>query len=246
MDLGLKDRVVIVTGAGGGIGREVAKTFAEVGSHVMVCDINEQTATETRAQMKGDHSLSIKDLSEPSHCRELIQETVEKFGRLDILVNVAAIIQRIPIEEITEEAWDRLMNVNLKSQFFLSQEACRVMALNNWGRIVNFSSQGGFTGGYATSAVYAITKGAVLTMTKSFARTYAPQGICVNAIAPGGIDTEMMKLPASELAAFEKLIPMQRLGKASEMVGAVLFLSSEWASYMTGATVDITGGQMMR
>ena len=246
MELGIKGRVALVTGAGGGIGREAALALAGAGARVMACDINEETLSQTFSMLGGDHAMSVRDLSRVSECEEVVRETVERFGRLDILVNVAAILLRVPIEEVTESMWDRLMDVNLKSQFFLCREACRVMARQRWGRIVNFTSQGAFTGGFATSTAYAISKGGVVTLTKSFARAYADSGICINAIAPGGIDTEMMRLPEKELEKFTAMIPMGRLGRPDELAGVVLFLSSEWASYVTGATIDVTGGQLMR
>jgi NAD(P)-dependent dehydrogenase (short-subunit alcohol dehydrogenase family) len=246
LDLGLENKVVVVTGAGGGIGREIAIAFSKMGSKVVICDINRERAEETCTEMRGDHLLSIKDLSRVSDCRELVEETVKKYGQLNILINNAAIIHRIPIEDVSEEDWDRMMDVNLKSQFFLTREACKVMEREGWGRVINISSQGGFTGGYATSTVYAITKGGILTLTKSMARNYANKGITINAVAPGGVDTEMMKLSKKDLESFTSLIPMGRLADSTELVGAVLFLASHWATYITGATIDVNGGQLMR
>lgn len=251
MDLGLQGKVVIVTGAGGGIGRQVALAFAGMDAHVVVCDIDGNKAEETFRSLAdigvhNRHLMTVADVSDVSACKRLVEQTVGTFGKLDILVNVAAILRRVPIDEVDEAMWDRMVNVNVKSQFFLSREACKAMIPNRWGRIVNFSSQGAYQGGYAGSAVYNITKGAIVTLTKSFARTYAEYGICVNAIAPGFIDTDMMKLPAGQLQSLLQLVPLRRLGKPDELTGAVLFLASDWASYITGATIDVTGGQLMR
>lgn len=246
MDWGLRDKVAVITGAGGGIGREVARAFADMGTKVVVCDIDGKRAEETLSTMQGDHLLCLKDLAQIENCKALVQETIERFGRLDILVNTAAILKRVPIEDVDEATWDSILNVNLKSLFFLSKEACAVMKRTGGGKIINFSSQGGFTGGFSQAAVYNSTKGAILTLTKSFARTYAAEGICVNAIAPGMVDTEMMKLPSEELQPLLRLIPVGRLAAPGEMVGAVLFLASSWSSYITGATIDVNGGQLMR
>ncbi len=246
MELGLQGKVAIVTGAGGGIGRQIAKAFSAYGMKVVICDINELTAHETMQMISGDHLVSVKDLAKVDQCRSLVEETVNKYGRLDVLVNTAGILRRIAIEEVDEATWDLVFDVNLKSLFFLSREACVYMKSHGGGRVINFSSQGGFTGGFSQSAVYNATKGAILTLTKSFARTYATDGICVNAIAPGMVDTEMMKLPQAELDKIINLVPMQRLGRPDEMAGTVLFLASDWSSYITGATIDVTGGQLMR
>lgn len=252
MELGLRNKVAIVTGAGGGIGREVALALAGHGVKTVVCDIDGKRARDTLSAIVaaggGDraHLASVKDLSRMPDCTALIRETAETYGRLDILVNAAGLLRRIAIEEVDEAAWDAMMAVNLKSLFFLSQEACQVMKAGGGGKIINFSSQGGFTGGLSQSAVYNTAKGGILTLTKSFAKTYAADGICVNAIAPGMIDTEMMKLPPGELQQLIGLIPMKRLGTPGEVAGTVLFLASDWASYITGATIDVTGGQLMR
>jgi NAD(P)-dependent dehydrogenase (short-subunit alcohol dehydrogenase family) len=246
MDLGLAGKVAIVTGAGGGIGREIAKAFATYDMKVVVCDMNEQTANETMKLLTGDHHTIVTDLARVANCQALIQDTVKRYGRLDVLVNAAGILKRVPIEEVDEALWDLTFDVNLKSLYFLSKEACQVMKSQGKGRIINFSSQGGFTGGFSQSVVYNATKGAILTLTKGFARTYAKQGICVNAIAPGMVDTEMMKLPPDELEKIISLVPMQRLGRPDEIAGAALFLASQWSDYITGATIDVTGGQLMR
>ncbi len=246
MELGLRGKVAVVTGAGGGIGSELAKALDAMGCRVVICDVSPDAARAVASELSGDSACLVADLSVVANCARLVQETVERFGRLDILINAAAVLRRIPIEDSDERLWDQIVNTNLKSVFFLSKEACRAMKQTRFGRIVNFSSQGAFTGGLSQSAVYNITKGGILTLTKSFARTYARDGITVNAIAPGMVDTDMMKIPAPELEAIIRTIPMGRMAVPSELVGAVLYLASDWSAYVTGATLEVTGGQLMR
>jgi NAD(P)-dependent dehydrogenase (short-subunit alcohol dehydrogenase family) len=244
--LGLEGKKVIITGAAGGIGSELAKHFAMVDCQVVLCDLRVEPIQQLAAEL-GERAIPIvKDLSKIEQCKALIHDSIELMGGLDILVNCAAILKRVPIEEVDEATWNLMFDVNLKSQFFLSQQACSYMSKHGGGRVINISSQGGFSGGFASSAVYNITKGAILTMTKSFARTYAEYGINVNAIAPGFIDTEMMTLPQDQLQQLLQSVPMKRMGSPSEVASAALFLACSWSSYITGATIDVTGGQMMR
>ncbi len=247
MDLGIGGRVAIVTGAAGGVGQALVRALAEQGARVVLCDVNVIELEKLDQRLRpGDHLVSAADVSQVSECQRLVQETLERYHRIDILVNGAAIIHRVPIEDVTENDWNKMFEVNLKSQFFLSRAVVAHMAQQRWGRIINFSSQGAISGGFVSSAVYAITKGGVLTLTKSFARAYASDGICVNAVAPGGVNTEMMQISPAQRDTFISQVPLGRLAEPDELVGPVLFLASQWSSYVTGAILDVNGGQLMR
>lgn len=186
------------------------------------------------------------DVSRPARCDELVAAVVARFGRVDILVNNAGIVPRLSIEEMTEAVFDRVVAVNLKSVFFLSRAAARDMAPRRWGRIVNMASTGARTGGLVNATVYSATKAGVVSMTKSFARTYAKDGILVNAVAPGSVDTRMMAGIADEaLRAVLEGVPLGRLSEPAEIARVVAFLASDACSYMTGATVDVNGGAVM-
>jgi 3-oxoacyl-[acyl-carrier protein] reductase len=163
-----------------------------------------------------------------------------------VLVNNAGICPRVSIEDMTEALFDRVIAINLKSVFFLSRAAAEVMKANNAGRIVNLSSTGGRTGGIYNATVYSATKAGVISMTKAFARHYAPWNILVNAVAPGAVETRMMTvLPEESLQEVIRTAPLKRLADPVEIANAIVFLSSDMASWMTGATVDVNGGTLM-
>ena len=164
--------------------------------------------------------------------------------RIDVLVNNAAICPRIPLEEVTEADFDRIVGINLKGTFFVSQAVSPAMVRQGSGRIVNISSVGARTGGVAASSVYAATKAGIIAITKSYARTLAPN-VTVNAIAPGVVDTDMMRIPSEQVAAIVDQIPLGRLAGPEEIASVVVFLASEEASYFTGATLDVNGGWFM-
>jgi NAD(P)-dependent dehydrogenase (short-subunit alcohol dehydrogenase family) len=169
-------------------------------------------------------------------------------GLATVLVNVAGIIQRTPdLFAVTEADWDAQHNVNLKAMFFLTQAfAARLKASGSPGSVVNYSSQGWMSGGFGGSVVYNATKGAVTTMTRGMARSWAPLGIRVNGVAPGLVDTPMMAgQPEGQLAAMVETIPMKRLGLPEDHVGATVFLASDMARYMTGAMINVSGGFLM-
>jgi NAD(P)-dependent dehydrogenase (short-subunit alcohol dehydrogenase family) len=158
------------------------------------------------------------------------------------------LVRRSDVGEVTEEDWDLQHDVNLKACFFLNRAAAQLMReQGRGGRLVNFTSQGWWTGGFGGSVVYAASKGGVVSLTRGLARTLAPDGITVNAVSPGAADTSMMRDGASEedLAAFVRMVPLGRMAQPSEMSGIVLFLASDHASYITGATVNVSGGQLM-
>ena len=241
-------RVAIVTGAAQGLGAATAKIFAQVGSPVLLCDIDpqvEQVAADLRAG-GADTVALVSDISRPAETERVVAAALERFGRLDILVNNAGICPRISIDSMTEEMYDRIMNVNLKSVFFLSRAAGNAMKPNHWGRIVNVSSTGGRTGGIFNATVYSATKAGIMSMTKAFARHFAPDNILVNCVAPGTVNTRLMtNLPQTSLDNAIEGVPLKRLADPSEIGWVIAFLASEACTYMTGAIVDANGGAVM-
>jgi len=241
-------RAAIVTGAGRGLGAATAKILTQVRDSVLLCDIDpevEKVAAALRAE-GGDAAARVCDVSRPAETERIVADALERFGRLDILVNNAGICPRIPIDEMTEEAYDQIMDINLKSVFFLSRAAGNAMRPNHWGRIVNVSSTGGRTGGIFNATVYSASKAGIMSMTKAFARHFAPDNILVNCVAPGTVNTRLMtNLPPDSLENAVSGLPLKRLADPSEVGWVIAFLTSEPCTYMTGATVDVNGGAIM-
>jgi NAD(P)-dependent dehydrogenase (short-subunit alcohol dehydrogenase family) len=250
-DLGIEDRGIMVTGGAGGIGREVAAAFASAGARVAVVDVARERCEEVVAGLEDpDRHLALEaDLCDLSNHDALLGQVREAFGRFDVLAHLAAVLRRrATIDEVTEEDWDVQLDTNLKATFFLNRSASHVFRdQGRGGRIINFTSQGWWTGGFGGSAVYAASKGGIVSMSRGLARTLAPDGITVNTVSPGAADTAMMRGGSSdeELANFVRMIPLGRMARPDELAGAVLFLASNHAAYITGATINVSGGQLM-
>ena len=243
----LTGKIAVLTGAARGIGRAIAQRMVKEGAEVVVCDVDFQAAKETAHVLNGNGNKASAlrlDVSKPEEALAVVQDVKRRFGRIDILVNNAGICPRIPILEVSELDFDRIVGVNLKGTFFMSQAVSPVMQEQQSGRIVNVSSIAARTGGVAASSVYGATKAGIIAFTKSFARTLAPN-VTVNAVAPGVVDTDMSRLPAQQMATILKQVPLGRLAQPEEIASAVVFLASEEASYITGATVDVNGGWLM-
>ena len=247
---GLDGRTVIVTGAAGAIGRAVCEGFSEAGAKVAVVDLDQGACDRTARELGQGHRGFGADLRDVGHLPALVARTEAAMGLPSVLVNVAGIILRNPdLLAVSEAEWDAQVDVNLKAMFFLCQAfAARLIATGTPGSIVNYSSQGWMSGGYAGSVVYNATKGAVTTMSRGMARSWAARGIRVNAVAPGLVETPMLVTPQTtpeQIAALEAQIPLGRLGQPADHVGATVFLASDMARYMTGATVNVSGGFLM-
>jgi glucose 1-dehydrogenase len=249
----LKGQVAIVTGAGRGIGAALAKGLAGEGAAVVVNYSHSAAAAEKVAGQiiaAGGRAVAFQaDVSNLKEHDRLVTAAVQQFGKLDILVNNAGIEFREPFLTTTEEQFDQTLGVNLKGVYFLSQKAARVMvAAGNGGRIINLSSCHDTVPLNLRSA-YAVSKGGVRMLTKSLALELAPHRINVNSIAPGAILTEMNCESLSKPEARARLlgtIPLNRLGEGEDCVGAAVFLASAEASYMTGATLYVDGGLLLR
>jgi NAD(P)-dependent dehydrogenase (short-subunit alcohol dehydrogenase family) len=247
---GLEGRGVVCTGAAGGIGRAVTAAFAATGARVLAVDLDEGWARASIADLPGEgHAavgLDLRDLS--SHAR-LVRTAETELGGLDVLAHLAAVLQRRPsIGEVTEADWDLQSDVNLKAAFFLCRAAAESMkARGRGGRIVTFASQGWWTGGFGGSIAYAATKGGVVTMTRGLARTYGPDGITVNAVSPGQVSTPMLTtgLDPAVLERMRADTPLGRVAEPEELAGPVVFLASQHASFITGATLNVSGGFLM-
>jgi NAD(P)-dependent dehydrogenase (short-subunit alcohol dehydrogenase family) len=249
--LGLEDKGVAVTGAAGGIGSAAARMFAQEGARVLAIDLDQRAVEDVLATCKhtSRHLAAAIDLRDLSGHEALLRSALEAFGRFDALAHCAAVLRRrSTIEEVTEEDWDLQIDVNLKATFFLNRMAATLFReQGRGGRIVNFSSQGWWTGGFGGSVVYAASKGGITSMSRGLARTYAKDGITVNVVSPGAVDTPMMTQNQTEgqLRSFLAMVPIGRLATPEEIAGAVLFLSSEQSRYVTGATLNVSGGQLM-
>ncbi len=242
------ERVAIVTGGAQGIGQATATLLSEKGARVAIADINLELAEQAAATIceKGGVAQAFRcDVAKPAECEKLVSDTVTAFGKLDILVNNAGICPRIPISEMTEEWFDRLININLKSVFFLTRAAAEAMKAQQWGRIVNISSTAGRIGGLHNATVYSATKGGILAMTKSMAREYAPFGILINSVAPGAVDTPMLTMGHAGLEGYISTIPLRRLAQPIEIANSVVHLCSDETTWVTGATLDVNGGVVM-
>ena len=251
VELGLQGKGAFVTGAAGGIGREVAVALAAAGARVAVVDVDQAACEQVVSDLErpDDHLAIGADLRDLGAHAELLERAASTFGSLDVLACLAAVLRRRDsIDEVTEEDWDIQHDVNLKALFFLNRAASHVFKRQgHGGRIINFTSQGWWTGGFGGSVVYSASKGGVVSMTRGLARTLAPDGITVNAVAPGAADTSMMRGGMTEegLAEFVKMIPLGRMAEPSEVASTVLFLASDLARYVTGATINVSGGQLM-
>ena len=251
----LKDKICVVVGAASlrGIGYATAELFARNGARLVVVDVAMDTpaidaiagsierAIGTPAAIRG-----VKcDIQQSADCDRVIDDAMSAFGTVDVLVNCAGVVEAQPLLSITEADYDRMLDINLKGTFNICKSVLRVFAEKKSGTIVNLASVaaqrgGGLVGG----AHYAASKGGVLSLTRSIAREFGPLGIRANAICPSMIETGMLdgnvtQAKADEIAAS---IPLQRLGKPSDIAGACLFLASNLAAYITGATIDVNGG----
>ena len=248
---GLEDQGVIVTGATGGIGRAVAAQLAAVGARCHLVDLDAGALEDLMGQLPdpGRHSWSSVDLTDAEQRAAMLHDAEEATGGVASLAHLAAVlVRRDSVDEVTEADWDHQHDVNLKAAFFLNIGfAAHLRHHARAGSIVNFASQGWWTGGYGGSVVYSATKGGVVSMVRGLARSFASDGIRVNAVAPGGVETRMLRdgMTDEALAAFTSLIPMGRVGRPDEMAGPVVFLCSEHASFVTGATLNVSGGQLM-
>ncbi|MFZ2644016.1 MAG: 3-oxoacyl-ACP reductase family protein [Verrucomicrobiia bacterium] len=247
----LSGQVAIVTGASRGLGRGIALVLAEQGADVVVNYVSAETqAQEVVAQITalGRRALAVKaDASAAADVERLFQATVDHFGRLDILVNNAGTSQPKDIFQIEAADWDRIIRTNLTSCFLCSQAAMRIMARQKHGRIVNVSSVVGHQGALFGHVHYAATKSGMLGMTRTLARTGAPLGITVNAVAPGCIETELLHETLTDAGVEEMRgkIPLG-LGTPRDVGLSVAFLCGEGGRFITGATLDLNGGMYMR
>jgi len=248
--IGLENKVALVTGGSSGIGRATALTFAREGAKVVIADINIIGGEETARmiKMKGGQALFIKtDVTRATEVESLIDQTIQKYGRLDCAHNNAGMLEGIPLMEGTEAQWDRIMNLNLKSVWLCMKYELRHMTRHGAGAIVNTSSVAGLVGSPGT-AFYAASKWGVNGLTKSAAVEFAKSGIRINAVCPAGIMNttmyiaQMVKNPAFA-AQLTSVIPMERDGFPEEVAEVVVWLCSDAASYITGHTLPVDGGR---
>ncbi len=243
-----KDKLTLVTGSARGIGREIALAFAKEGSDVVICDVNLEAALNTQKEIQamGRQSLALAvDVTGLSQVEEMVNKILDKFKKIDILVNNAGITKDGLLLRMSEADWDSVIDVNLKGTFNCTRSVAKVMLKNRAGKIINIASIIGIIGN-AGQVNYAASKAGVIALTKTTARELASRGICVNAIAPGFIKTEMTaKLPTEVQEKMLSQIPLARFGQPQDVADLCLFLASSDADYITGQVIVVDGGMVM-
>ena len=247
---GLEGKGVIVTGAAGGIGRAVAQAFSTTGAKVMAVDLDLARTQEVVDGFEGSGHVAVAaNLGDLTGHAALVARAREELGNLYVLANLAAVLRRRgSLDEVTEEDWDFQHDINLKAAFFLCRAAGNAMIeQGKGGRIITFSSQGWWTGGFGGSVAYAATKGGVTSMSRGLARTFGAHQITVNAVSPGQVHTPMLMtgLSPEVYESMKKQTPLGYVAEPEELAGPVVFLASDHAKYITGSTLNVSGGFLM-
>ncbi|HUZ22514.1 MAG TPA: SDR family NAD(P)-dependent oxidoreductase [Streptosporangiaceae bacterium] len=247
----LKNKTAVITGAGSGIGRAIAQCLAGAGARVLVLDIDGERAAAVAGEIvaaDGSALALAADVSRAADCQAGIETAVRTWGGVDVLVNNAGIIRRADAVSTTEEEWDLVMAVNVRSVFLMCKYAIPVMSAGTGGAIVNTASGWGLKGG-PNAISYCASKGAVVNMTRALAIDHGPQGIRVNAVCPGDTDTPMLReearqlgIDAGQFLAEAADRPLGRMGSPREIAQAVLWLASDASSYVTGTAIPVDGG----
>jgi 3-oxoacyl-[acyl-carrier protein] reductase len=236
------ERVALITGAGGGIGRSVARKFAGEGYRLALADLNATALEQTGAELPQAWTWA-GDLTSEESVDDLFAQLLGRFGRIDAAINAAGVLRIGPIEQISKAEWDEVMSANAGSAFLVCRACCAPMKAQGSGRIVNFSSVAGQVGGILSGAHYAASKAAVISLTRSVAKYLAPHGVRCNVLAPSGVETEMLAQFTPEQAeALRQGIPVGRFGTAEEIAEVVAWLCSPAADYITGQTINVNGG----
>jgi len=245
--MSLKGKVAVVTGAGSGIGRGIAVRLARDEAAIGVWDLNGDGAAETARMITeaGGRALALTaDCAKEAAIKDAADKTRAAFGPISILVNNAGIAEFVPYLEISEAVWDRTIAINLKGPHLCIREMLPDMLAAGWGRIINITSSSVQSGSFAQGH-YVASKGGLLGLTKALALEYAASGVTVNMVPPGFIDTPMLRASPVDVAAFAATLPMKRPGTPADMAGAVAYLASEEAGYITGQTISVNGGRYM-
>jgi 3-oxoacyl-[acyl-carrier protein] reductase len=252
-DFDFSGRTALVTGASSGIGAATAVVLAGCGARVVLGYHGNKDGAERSVQQiaaSGGRAVAVRaDLRRAEGARHLVDEAVAALGPIDVLVNNAgSLVRRFPIRELTEDGWDEVLALNLKSAVFCTQAVAPSMIDRRAGAIVNVGSIAGHSGGGPGAGPYAAAKAGLVAMTKSLAKELAPHGVRVNAISPGVIDTPFHEVFTSPdmMRALVSTIPLGRIGTPAEVAKAIAFLASDAASYIIGETIEVNGGQMMR
>ena len=245
-------QVVIVTGSGSpkGIGRTIARTFARQKAAVVIADMNEAGVKDTVAAIKeegGEAFGVVVNITDEVSVQNMVDQVMEQYGRIDVLVNNAGISQKVTVADMTLADMKRIFEVNMFGLFLCSKACMKVMRAQKYGRIVNLSSVSGKRGGgIFGGAHYSASKAAVLAFSKNLSREISAEGITINSVCPGLINTEIWKsLPKEDADKVIEGIPMGRPGETQEVANAIVFLASKEASYITGEEIDINGGSHM-
>lgn len=249
--LELSDRVAIVTGGSRGIGKAIVELLASSGAHIVVNYVRDEDAASASVNLAQSHGVKAKaiqaDVSRLDEAERLVQETVEHFGRVDFLICNAGIWEGAGVESISEELWNRTMDINLKGTWLVCRAAVPLMKQQRFGRIVIVSSTAGQRG-EANVSNYAASKGGQISFTKSLAPELGPFGINVNCVAPGWVRTEMTADVYTDAAQYEsisKSIPLGEFATPEEIAGPIVFLCSAWANHITGEVLNVNGGSVL-
>jgi len=245
--MSLEGKVAVVTGGGRGIGRAIAAVLASHGAAVAVWDLNLVSAKEVVAEIQdaGGNAIAVGgDVGDADDVTAAAATTRAELGAVTVLVNNAGITAYEPFESISEEAWDRMLRINLKGPFLVTKELVPDMLEAGWGRIINISSSSAQTGA-PSMAHYAASKGGVIGLTKALAIEYAAKGITVNNVPPGFVDTPLVRQGPVDVEAAAATMPMKRAGQPEDVAHAVAYLASDEASYVTGQTLSVNGGRYL-